>query len=49
MGKSFSKLKGDTEEIIHFGKKYKFTKVDKVVSTYLKTGKIREIYLKIKI
>ena len=46
MGKSFSKLKGDTQEIIHFGKKYKFTKVDKVVSTYLKTGKIREIYLK---
>ena len=36
MGKSFSKLKGDTREIIHFGKKYKFTKVDKVVSTYLK-------------
>ena len=35
MGKSFSKLKGDTREIIHFGKKYKFTKVDKVVSTYL--------------
>ena len=46
MGKSFSKLKGDTQEIIHFGKKYKFTKVDKVVSTYLKTGKIRKIYLK---
>ena len=39
MGKSFSKLKGDTEEIIHFGKKYKFTKVDKVVSTYLKIRK----------
>nr|DAK67327.1 MAG TPA: hypothetical protein [Caudoviricetes sp.] len=39
MGKSFSKLKGDTKEIIHFGKKYKFTKVDKVVSTYLKIKK----------
>ena len=46
MGKSFFKLKGDIQEIIHFGKKYKFTKVDKVVSTYLKTGKIRKIYLK---
>ena len=34
MGKSFSKLKGDIREIIHFGKKYKFTKVDKVVSTF---------------
>nr|DAT68097.1 MAG TPA: hypothetical protein [Caudoviricetes sp.] len=40
MGKSFFKLKGDTKEIIHFGKKYKFTKVDKVVSESLKTGKI---------
>ena len=39
MGKSFSKLKGDIREIIHFGKKYKFTKVDKVVSTYLKLRK----------
>ena len=36
MGKSFFKLKEDIKEIIHFGKKYKFTKVDKVVSTYLK-------------
>ena len=42
MGKSFSKLKGDTREIIHFGKKYKFTKVDKVVSTYLKTERLEK-------